>query len=265
MSLTTNLETNLMRPSAFMCVKQQVAYKLRVHAGLFLGLVILQVIFIAFNLFGADETITMSLNNVHVQVDVYQIGNILGVTLIWAFIAGATLAGRKTKQTLHSLVVDNKSNHLSNGILLVLMSVVAGVTIPLSSIAIWVGAVAVKGVEGITFVESFLVTDFYRLFPLAFLYMLLMFTISYFIASCVQLPRSMLIFIVLSIGILVFVMTILHGIFGIMEVAIWEVIPKVLFFYFDEPNLLVFSGRALLTSCFIFLLTIVLTSRQEAR
>lgn len=256
MSSVTNLENKLVKPDVFAILKTQIAYKLRVHAGLFTGLFIFQLFFIVIGILFFRDSTGMTVANMNLSIIVHNASNVIGVTFFWAFITGLIIANAPSKELMQVFVVDNKTNHIANGVIMLIMSIIAGVTAFLANYLVYVGVVLLNGMENITLVEILSVREIMLGICVTTLYVLFILTTAYLIRTLVRLSWLILIFFILLI-----VPTFIFGLF----ISYTSLPPTLAVFYFKESSVILFSVKILLTSTVFIGLAMVVSNRQEAR
>lgn len=262
MSLTSEIKPDLVRPKKFHFLKQTVLLKLRMHSGMLIGLLVIQLLLLSSNLFRAGTSATMhGVGRITIHLDMYNVGEVLFGTFLWAFIAGAMLASGEAKQSLYSFIVDHQTNQLANALVLVFMSVIASVTVTLLGIATWVLIVLLKGIDAITYAEVLTIPEFILGLCLTFFYVLLISILGYFLANFAQLPQLILVFSAL----LVLITIVIWGLLGVMVTSEDNLMYQLFMFYYKESNALLFCLKLLIPILLFYCLAYVLTSRREAR
>lgn len=234
-------------------VKTQFQYKLRTHISMLSTLMLYQIIFIALGIllsstsFGSgNETFSLSINE-------YSANNVIGVTMIWSFIAGVILTKKSSKEIMNNFVVNKKSNHLANGLFILLMSVFAGITAFLSHFIIASGVSLIYGVDFLTSQGDLLFNEVFSGIIITILYILLISVIGYLLGGFAQVNKG--------ITIVVIVLCLFGG--SISEVM--DLYIKVGSFYYSETNIILFSVKILITTAVLFIVAMSVGKRLEVR
>jgi hypothetical protein len=246
---------SLTRTSLMEVVQRQYLFKLKSYSQVFMTLVVLQVLAMLFS-FNGVGMMGSSSASVEVDIQFYSADIVVGFTMLWAFITAILITTKAYRNDDFAFVTNRLSSNLSNLFFLLTASILGGILAILSSYLIKV----IMYFLGRQFINSVNVMDF----PVDLLigitatifYVLLASALGYFIGTLVQLNK---IFVV-------FIPVLFFGSLFIGEVSgKGEFVNAVFEFIFNEPSLLVFIGKIIVTAGLLFGSTFVLSNRMEVK
>ncbi|SES36810.1 hypothetical protein [Psychrobacillus sp. OK032] len=113
-------------------VRTQVKFKMNAYLGTLVSLVFVQLLGLVFSMNGTSSMST-NINNTDIQVVVVSTDTVFIFVAIWALFIGNVITTKGYRNSNLSFVTNSFSNNLSNIIVLIMMSVFAGVTTFLSN------------------------------------------------------------------------------------------------------------------------------------
>lgn len=240
--------------SSWEVVKKQYQYKLRAYIGVFSSLVVLQFISIFFSLNGSgmsgggSQTFEYSVN--------YYSGDIILVfMMIWAFMTAIIITTRAYRYDDFSFVTNRVTSHFSNILFLLSVSVLAGITVFLSSHLFRLVAVFVMDIDSVM-ISQLTVTETLKGFCATVLYVSLFGSIGYFVGVLIQINR--LFSFILPV-------TIIGVLFTESMNENPTMILTIVKFFGDETLLSVFTLKVMLVSIFFYGISILISNRMEVR
>ena len=117
-------------------VKKQFRFKLNANAASFSTFVLLQVGTIIMEIFGSNHGFLYSSNGSLVSIITLSNDTNIVMAMVWAFVLGIMLTTRTKQSESFSFVSTRLSNHFSNLLFMLFASLVAGISVVLSSSAI---------------------------------------------------------------------------------------------------------------------------------
>lgn len=249
MSSMMNRTDNLNQHSLSEHVKQQLFYKIKMHTNLFSGLVFYQGLFIVFSMFLPYHNIGMSGESHRLEVSLFSGSNVISVTLFWGLIIGLIVANKKSKELMNVVVMDKWSNHLANCLLLVILSIVGGVTAFLADNVVKIGIVLIKGIENIGGMELLSLQEMCIGIFVTILYILFVMTISYCVGVFYRMNQWLTLLIIVVISMLL----VTRGI----------ILMELFFFYFNETNVILFCFKIIVSCLLLLFATISINRRLE--
>jgi len=113
-------------------VRTQVKFKMNAYLGTLVSLIVVQLLGLVFSLNGTGSMGT-NINNTAIQVVIVSSDTVFIFVAIWALFIGNVITTKGYRNSNFSFVTNSLSNNLSNIIVLIVMSVFAGVTTFLSN------------------------------------------------------------------------------------------------------------------------------------
>ncbi|NEU30691.1 hypothetical protein GN156_07840 [bacterium LRH843] len=247
---------SLIRPSFGDVVKRQYQYKLKAYSGMFMTLVLLQLLGIFFSFSGVGSSGTgsheMSLNVTH-----YSAVMVLLFTFLWGFVSSILITTRAYRNDDFLYVANRVSSHIANGLFLLTASIIAGITAMLSGYllkAILYFIFRADYVEGTGAIHT--AKELFIGMSSSSLYVLLFCALGYFIGTLVQLHRMFII----VVPAVFFGDLILHANNG--EKGIFFVFYEQ---FFTEPSFIFFLIKMYLIIGLLFIGSLALSNRMEVR
>lgn len=233
-------------------VMKQLRYKLKAYIGVFLALILAQVlgIFIA--------TLAASVGSISngfysIEMESYSSNVVIGFTLIWAFMNAILISTKAYREDDFTFVANRLAYNLSNILFIITISTVGAVTAFLSNGIIQIVVYFTSDVEFFLTLGESIGPFHYVLGSVStFLYVLLFAITGYLIGMMVQVSKLFL----LLIPICLFAIGYLEQGGGFSEVVR---------FYFLEQSFPLFVIKSLLTIFFCGSLAILLSNRLEVR
>lgn len=238
-------------------LSKQFNYKLNAYMGVFTSLVVVQIIAILFSFSGSGSS-NLTSSNVSIHAIVYSNSNVVMLTFLWIIAHAIMMTTKAEREHSFTFVSNHLSNHYSNALFLLLASTVAGITTILSDFCIRViihlfgktGPMIGAGLD----VGYQLNEVLYGIITII-LYYILVSSIGYLLGVITQLHRMLPVLLpILVIGILIMIAQIES-----------DVLLRIIQFYSQETNFIMFLLKTLITSILCFLGTILLSYRLEER
>ncbi|PYZ94652.1 hypothetical protein CR194_03740 [Salipaludibacillus keqinensis] len=233
-------------------VKKQYSFKLKSYMGVFTTMIVLHGLAILFSLNGVGSMGT-GMGSLSVNINYYSATIVVMFTMIWGFISAILISTKAYRYDDFSFVTNRLSSHLANGLFLLTMSVVGGLTAILSSFLLRVivylyhgsGFILADGIAQapIEWVIGFIATTFNVLF---------LCVIGYFLGMIGQFHKSLKVVLPVAIIGLLFV----NGGDG-------GAITQVVQFYFFESSFLLYSMKILLSISIVYVITVMSTKNME--
>ena len=238
-------------------VKNQFFYKIGAYSGVFISLIILQLIAVLFSMNGVGmssggyEQISYSLH--------YYSGNLVFIfTMLWVFIVSIIITSKVYRNEDFSFVSNRLSSDLSNILFVVFVSAIGTVTALLSTFLIKVILLFLPKFDMFYHSPISMNMSSFVFFGIviAFCYILICAAAGYFVGTLVRLSSLFKVMVpVVFVGYLIF-----GGI--INEVS--GLATAVQFFYF-ESSLLTFVFKATFTVMVLFASSVAIFNRMEVR
>ncbi|WP_404462386.1 hypothetical protein [Sutcliffiella horikoshii] len=238
-------------------VSNQFIYKLGAYSGVFISLIILQLIAVLFSLNGVgmsgggSEQISYSLH--------YYSGNLVFIfTMLWVFIVSIIITSKVYRNEDFSFVSNRLSSDLSNIFFVIFVSVIGTVTALLSTFLIKVILLFLPKFDMFYYTPTSMNMSSFVFFGvvIAFCYILISAAAGYFVGTLVRLSSLFKIMVpVVFIGYLIF---------GGMISEVSGLATVVQFFYF-ETSLITFVLKAILTVIVLFASSGAIFNRMEVR
>ncbi|SHK51990.1 hypothetical protein SAMN02745163_03949 [Clostridium cavendishii DSM 21758] len=253
---------SLIKTNLFKVSKTQYLFKLKSNLNFFIALILLQLTII---LLGATYISNSSASTANVNCIVLGFSGdlVISITFIWAFIIAFSLTTKKNRYINFSFVSNRLSNHLSNIAFLITIALYGSLTASMSS-------GFSKIVRYITSSSQIISSKGFELDPQYLLiniigilfYLLLICSIGYFIGSIFQLNWTLI--LVLPIIPILMVFLIKNSPYLTFSI-IWDLLEKIISFYFLESSLLIFILKTLITALFLILISIFISKKLEVR
>ncbi|CAG9621871.1 hypothetical protein [Sutcliffiella rhizosphaerae] len=235
-------------------VIEQLRFKLSAYSGVFLSLVVVQIIAILFSFNGIGMSVG-GVNSLNYQVNQFSNDLVFTFTLLWAFISAIILTARSLRNDDFTFVSSRLTSNLSNILFLVIAAVIATVTTELSSFLLRVIIYFLPNTGTI-----FITPNSFSLEILAsglfatFLYLLLLAGIGYFVGTITRLHPLMNIIVPL----------IIFGYF-ILGGKTNEGMPFIMSFFLNESFLFMFFIKCIMTLVILLAVSSWIFNRGEVR
>ncbi|CAM3139222.1 hypothetical protein FITA111629_05995 [Filibacter tadaridae] len=236
-------------------VKKQFRYKMNAYTGIFSSLLIMQLIGIFFGVnsyssYEASESLRIT--------DATSTGDTpVVLTLVWAFITGILVTTLAYRNDAFSFVSNRLSHHLSSFLLVLLASVVGGITAVLAGS---IGKFIVYAQNSTITIESPGLLDspfsFFIGIATSILYTILFAGLGYTIGSFVQRSKLVIPLIVIVLIALPALNLSVGGVFFI---------EKTIAFFGTETSFLIFLMKVVITVVVLFALSVAVTNKTEVR
>lgn len=235
-------------------IKTQYQFKCRAHHGMFSTMIIVQLIAVLFS-FGNNQ-VGVGVNNISVNAVGYSGNMIIILTIVWAGIMAFRLTTKQSKNMTFTFVTDRKTNHISNILFTVTLSIIGGLSAYFLSFVFTISMYIWKGPKMLLFNEEITVKGLLIGLVATILYALLFSAVAYFFGEVIQLHKIFI--IIVPTTILGFI--IITANFDSVE-WINRIIPFVLF----ETNFFLFFVKCITISSVLFLLSVMVGQRLEVR
>ncbi|TYS70445.1 hypothetical protein FZC76_00675 [Sutcliffiella horikoshii] len=238
-------------------VKKQFLYKLSAYSGVFISLIILQVIAVLFSLNGVGNSSGGS-ELVRLNIHYYSANLIFVFTMLWVFIVSIIITSKAYRNDDFSFVTNRLSSDLSNVCFVVLVSTIGTITALMSKYLLQVIVLLLPKFDSLYHspvsmnIGSFLVIGILT----AFLYVLLCGAAGYFVGTLVRVSSLFKILVpVLFVGYLFFggFISQVSGLANIVE------------FFYLESSFIVFVLKVLITVLVLFASSVAIFNRMEVR
>ena len=237
-------------------VKRQFRYKIKSYLGVFVSLMILQIIAIVFSFNGVSSYGSGS-DSFSVTISSYSANVVIAFTFIWAFITAILLTTRAYRYDDFSFVTNRLSSSLSTLFFLLFACGVAGISAMLSSYLIkniiyfFFTDLTVMAGEAQTAPSEFIVGTLATI-----LYLILFSAVGYFIGALVQLHR----FFAVAVPAITFGTLFVGNQAGIGFVIAW-----INEFLFRETSFFIFICKIIVLSGLFFGSSFLVFNRLEVR
>lgn len=229
-------------------VKRQVGFKLRAYLGVFSSLMAMQLLAIVFSLLGSAN-IYYGGSSISVNFSYYSADIVIGFTMLWSFISAILITTKANRYDDFTFVTNRLSSNMSNGLFLLIASVVGGITSLLSGYLIKLIIYYFKDIHAIGSISP---KELFIGIIAAFLYVFLCSAVGYLIGIMIQISKA---FIIL-----------LPSIFaGMLIVGKLEWIEATLNFFRGESSLLLFFIKIIVLSGILFGCAAAVSNRLEVR
>ena len=242
--MMSSKQIGLSQVSKWNVIKQSTIYKLKVYNHIFYSLFIYQLIGFLF-VFNSTSGTGMSMGSLSINIEHKTAHALFYLTVIWLIISSAQLGLKQGRSLMSGVVTDNKIHHFSNGLLILLMSVIGAVTILLFSLT----AELFFYIFNTPYFTNISINYFLELLS-AFLYLLLAGSLAYFVTNLVMRMK-------LIAYLLLFILFI--------SSLIPEISPLIYFYYFlfEEMNVFLFIIKISLLIILLFIGSLVITRQME--
>ena len=224
-------------------VGKQAKWKCKAYSQFLFVLIILHVFWILLTVTLGTSSRSDGWNNVTINIQIYSLDTFIAYTSIWAFIMAIVTQTNSKRSQDYSIVTNHLSASLANIIMLIVYSFIATI-LSFFSLYIVVGIKFIQNVD--MMIESLLFTPIQ--FFVAFLIILFMAAIGYFIGTGFYLNK------LIGVGIIILIFLIVRSIEGQLG--------TVISFYFQE-DFGMFLLKVLMTVVFLFILSVILINRKE--
>ncbi len=225
-------------------IKQSTVYKLKVYNHIFYSLFIYQLIGFLFVINSTSGT-GMSMGSLIINLEYKTAHALFYITLIWLIISSAQLGLKQSRSLMSGVVTNNKTHCFSNGLLILLMSVIGAVTIVLLSMT----AELFLYLFNTPYSTDFSINYFLELLS-AFLYLLLAGNLAYFITN-----------LVMRLKLIAYLFLFILFISSLIP----EISPITYFYYFlfKEMNIFLFIIKISLLIVLLFIGSLAITRQME--
>lgn len=246
---------SLTKVSLSSVVRLQYRYKLKAYTGVFMGLILVQVIGILLTLVGSMQT-SFSNNVYTVEVSMFSPSLVIILTIIWAFLNAILMTTKAYREDDFTFVSNRLSYNLSNMAFLLTACVIGAITALLSGGIIQLLTYITQDLDVfLTVTHEVSVGDYVAGAVVTLLYILLAATAGYLIGMMTQFNKRLIILIpVLLIGLNYIAQH--NGNSGFVNI---------LEFYFMEYSFSLFLLKAVVTLIIGSGLAILLSNRLEVR
>lgn len=232
-------------------VKKQFVFKLKTYHNLIGSLLLFQLIALFFSLFGQMSSMTMDL--VTVTNNIYSADVIISFTLLWIFVMSFYIKNRSAENMMYIFIVDKLSNHLADFLFMFVLSLLGSITSVLLGVGIRAFIILYYGVDMISFIDYFTMSDLLFTLLIAFLYHLLVFSIGYVIAGLIQLHKSFIVLVPLFL-------------FSLFVLSVNITNTEIFFSFFVlESDIIVFFVKVLCTVIISWIFAFYIGRRLEVR
>jgi hypothetical protein len=247
--------TKVSKVSLTNVVFMQYRYKLKAFTGVYMGLIMVQMIGILLSL-GGNGGASFSNGMYTVDVTISSSSLVIMLTMVWAFLNAILITTKAYREDDFTFVSNRLTYNLSNIAFLLTACVIGAVTALLTTGITRILTYVMIDIDFfLTFAQEVTVGDYTRGAIVAFLYILLAATVGYLIGMMTQFNKGLIILLpVIIIGLSVVTQSNSNpGFVNILE------------FYFIEHSFILFSIKAIVTILIGFGLSIVLSNRLEVR
>lgn len=256
MSSVNNAEYNLIEINMWQQVQRQFKYKLNVHAKMFSVIIFYQLFVSLLNILPTvNQSNHFNDYGFDVHIEYFDTSaNVIVFTFIWAFVMGVSLTTKKAKLSMLAFVTNKESNHFANGMFIILLSLVGGITAWLAEYFVQTIVISIHGVGSFQFFNVLSITDILMTGLVAIMYVLLFSLLGYLVGEFAQSNMALVIVLIvfmLFIGL------------NLSPFQLW--IGKLVGFYIQESDLLVFTIKVLATCIILFVLSMIPSRRLEVR
>lgn len=233
-------------------IRNQVKYKLKTNIGSLTSLIVSQVIALLLTIGSSSGGGIGSSWGLEIEYEYYTIDFISFFIIIWAFMVGMILPRLINEEA--TFIATHKTNTIANLIYVLLLSCIAAATTIfagyLQKVLLMINGTEVMDVGFSLFSDPSL---FIGTIYVHILYYFLACSLGYLFGTCVKYSRILLIVIpAILFGLLVFSMN--KGV---------PIFQHFIFFYYNEPSMIIFFIKILLTVIVFFGLSHLLNKRME--
>lgn len=249
-------ESKLIKIDMLQQVKTQFKYKLNVHAKMFSVIIVYQLFVSLLNiLLTVNQSNNFNDYGFDVQIEYFDTSaNVIVFTFIWAFVMGISLTTKKTKLSILPFVTNKRSNHLANAMFIMLLSLVGGITAWLAEYLVQTIVISIHGVDSFQFFNVLSIADILMTGLVSIMYVLLFAVFGYLVGELAQMSMGLVI---------MFIVFMLFIGLNLSPFQLW--IGKLVGFYIQEGNVLVFTIKVLATCIILFILSTIPSRRMEVR
>ncbi|WP_404450184.1 hypothetical protein LG307_10320 [Sutcliffiella horikoshii] len=238
-------------------VKNQFLYKLSAFSGVYISLIILQVIAVLFSLNGVGNS-TGGSELISLNIHYYSANLIFVFTMLWVFIVSIIITSKGYRDEDFSFVTNRISSDLSNVLFVVLVTIIGTITALLSKYVLQVIVLFLPKFDSIYHSPvSMKIGSFFVMGTLtAFLYIFLCGAAGYFVGTLVRVSNLFKILVpVIFVGYLFFGGTIseVSGLVTIVE------------FFYLETSFIAFILKVFITVLVLFAGSAAIFNRMEVR
>ncbi|KHF38898.1 hypothetical protein [Halalkalibacter okhensis] len=242
--------------SLFEVIKRQFRYKIKAYLGIFVSLMILQIIAIVFSLNGASSVGSGS-DSFSITVSNYSADLVIVFTFLWSFISAILLTTRAYRFDDFSFVTNRLSSSVSTILFLIFACTFAGICAMLSSFLL-------KTIIYFFFTDLTIAGGILQTIPdklmigtiATILYVTLFGAVGYLIGALTQLHKIF----VISIPAVVFGFLFIGAPLGVGNVFLW-----INEFLFQETSFIIFTAKVIGLSGLCFGSSILMLNRLEVR
>jgi len=237
-------------------VKNQFLYKLKVYAGVFTSLVILQIFALLFAFMGNGEGDMSTANGVEIEYTIYSIVNVISFTFLWGFIQSIIMTAKTDWEHSFPFVGNRLSHDLSNMLFLFAASVVGGILTILTGFIVRV-FIYYFVPEEIMIASNFIITgeELFSGMLTMTLHLFLFCAIGYLLGTITRMHRLLPILLpVIIIGVII-----------ALAQANSDLLLRFIVFYFEETNPWLFVIKIFMSVLLLFGVSILISSRTEVR
>jgi len=247
-------EMNTIQTISFDIVKTQYLFKLRAHHGMFSTMIVVQIIAVLFS-FG-NNSVGSGINNVSVNSVIYSGQMIIVLTIAWAAIMGFRLTIKQSKDLMFTFVTDRKTNHISNVLFIITLSIIGGVSAYLLSFIFKISMYLWKDSTMLLFNEELTLKALLIGLVATVFYTLLLAALAYFVGEIIQLHK---------VFVVIVPVTILGSIVMSENVDNVEWINRIVPFVVFENNFLLFLMKCISIIIVLFFFSTFIGLRLEVR
>jgi hypothetical protein len=246
---------SLTKVSLSSVVRLQYRYKLKAYTGVFMGLILVQVIGILLSIVGSMGS-SFSNNVYTVEVSVFSPSLVIILTMIWAFLNAILMTTKAYREDDFTFVSNRLSYNLSNMAFLLTACVIGALTALLSSGIIQLLSYLTRDIDVfLTVTHDVTTSDYVAGAVVTLLYILLAATVGYLIGMMTQFNKRLIILLpVILVGLNYIAQR--NGNTGFVTI---------IEFYFMEYSFSIFLLKAMVTLLIGSGLAILLSNRLEVR
>jgi hypothetical protein len=240
--------------TAWDVVKKQYRYKLKSYMGVFTSLIVIQILAILFSLNGIGMSGGGS-GSFSYSVHYYS-GSLISIfMMIWGFIISIIITSKAYRYDDYSFITNRETSHISNILFLLSASLLAGVTVLLSSHLIHFIKFFTLDTKSM-FYEHLSFLEIIKGLCGTVLYIFLFTSIGYLVGTFIQISRVFIFIIpVLFIGSMI--------VEGMKENP--KLFPTIAKFFGEETSIGLFSLKVLVISALFYFIAILISKRLEVR
>jgi hypothetical protein len=237
-------------------VKKQFQFKLHAYSGVYLSLVVLQLIGVLFSLGGVGSS-GGGTNTINYNMNYYSGDIVIFFTILWGFIVSILVTTSAYRNDDFTFISNRLSSDLSNYLFLILASLIGAFTALLSSFLLKTLVFILPGFEVLHYYSSEISPTEYILgFVTTFLYIILLAALGYLIGNLVRLnPLLKILIPVVFFGYLF-----VGGMFA--EVS---GLTAVIEFFISETDPVLFILKSAATAALLLAVSAWINSRVEVR